>query len=245
MDAADSSATTIEEYLQGTPSWRTDLYSSSGAVGTLLTHAESIELFRELGTKYTPELKSASVEMPYKGFTQEQYAQKLIDEYKKAGVSSDDVWAQSFNLDDVKYWIENEPRFGNQAVYLDGRYDDEAFNLTDPSSYSPSMPELYDMGVRIVAPPMWFLLTTDDSNKLVRSTYARAAYDAGLEIITWTLERSGAPPSGWYLQTYQDAIKTDGDIMEVLHVLAKEVKILGIFTDWPATVTYFANCFGL
>ncbi len=28
---------------------------------------------------------------------------------------------QSFSLDDVLYWIEKEPEFGKQAVYLDGR----------------------------------------------------------------------------------------------------------------------------
>jgi glycerophosphoryl diester phosphodiesterase len=28
-------------------------------------------------------------------------------------------------------------------------------------------------------------------------------------------------------------------------VQAREVKILGIFSDWPATVTYYANCMGL
>lgn len=30
-----------------------------------------------------------------------------------------------------------------------------------------------------------------------------------------------------------------------LDVLAKDVGILGIFSDWPATVTYYANCMGL
>ena len=34
-------------------------------------------------------------------------------------------------------------------------------------------------------------------------------------------------------------------MMQVLDVLAKEVGILGIFSDWPATVTYYANCMGL
>jgi glycerophosphoryl diester phosphodiesterase len=28
-------------------------------------------------------------------------------------------------------------------------------------------------------------------------------------------------------------------------VLAKDVGIMGIFSDWPATVTYYANCMGL
>jgi len=43
MDAFNPRATTIEEYMNATPSWRTDLYS---ARGTLVTHAESIELFK-------------------------------------------------------------------------------------------------------------------------------------------------------------------------------------------------------
>jgi glycerophosphoryl diester phosphodiesterase len=30
-----------------------------------------------------------------------------------------------------------------------------------------------------------------------------------------------------------------------LDVLAKQVGILGIFFDWAATVTYYANCMGL
>ena len=31
---------------------------------------------------------------------------------------------------------------------------------------------------------------------------------------------------------------------KVLDVLAREVGILGIFSDWPATSTYYANCMG-
>ena len=32
---------------------------------------------------------------------------------------------------------------------------------------------------------------------------------------------------------------------KALDVLATQVGILGIFSDWPATVTYYANCMGL
>ncbi len=46
MDAANPKATTVEEYMNATASWRTDLYN---ARGTLMTHAESIELFKSLG----------------------------------------------------------------------------------------------------------------------------------------------------------------------------------------------------
>jgi glycerophosphoryl diester phosphodiesterase len=123
MDASDPAATTVAQYLSGTESWRTDLYSP----GTLLSHAESITLFASLGVKFTPELKAPAVAMPFESdYTQADYAQQLIDEYKAAGIDPKDVFVQSFDLDDVRYWIENEPEFGRQAIYLDDRYDEWA-----------------------------------------------------------------------------------------------------------------------
>jgi glycerophosphoryl diester phosphodiesterase len=237
MDAANANATTIEEYLGGTPSWRTDLYTGNG---TLMTHAESIELFKSLGAKMTPELKGPSVDMPYEGdYTQEMYAQQMINEYKAAGVKPKNVFAQSFNLDDVLYWIENEPRFGKQAVYLDGNYDaaDETIAM---------MPELADKGVKYLAPPMWMLVTLE-SGEIVPSDYALNANANDLKLITWTLERSGLLQTGggWYYQSITDATTDDGITMVLLDVLAQDVGIEGIFSDWPATVTYYANCKGL
>lgn len=244
MDAADRSATDVAGYLDGTAGWRTDLYSAE--VGTLMTHAESIEMFKSLGLKFTPELKSPSVEMPFGGFTQADYAQKMVDEYKAAGVPASDVFVQSFNLDDVLYWIENEPEFGKQAVYLDASYNRDGFNANDASTFKPSMQELKEMGVNYIAPPMWMLLTTDNG-KIVPSEYTKEAKDAGLKIITWTLERSGPLQSGggWYYQSVKDVTNSDGMMFEVLDALAQDVGIEGIFSDWPATVTYYANCMGM
>lgn len=245
MDASNPYATTVDEYVGGTANYRTDLYATCG---TVMTHAESIDLFKELGVKMTPELKSPSVEMPYEGdYTQESYAQQMIDEYKAAGVRPKNVYAQSFNLDDVLYWIENTPRFGKQAVYLDGRYDLTDFDYTTPSTWSPSMEAMVAQGVNIIAPPMYMLIALDDSGKIVPSTYATMAKDAGLDIIAWTLERSGflSEGGGWYYQSVTDAIDNDGDMYEVLDVLAKDVGVIGVFSDWPATVTFYANCMGL
>jgi len=134
--------------------------------------------------------------------------------------------------------------FGKQAVYLDGRYSDKRFDHTDPSTWSPSMEEFFAKNVRIIAPPMWMLLTVSKEGKIVPSVYAKRARAAGLDIITWTLERSGPlqDGGGWYYQTTKGVINNDGDMLEVLDVLAQEVGILGIFSDWPATVTYYANC---
>jgi len=242
MDGSDPNATSVEEYLGGTANYRTDLYATCG---TVLSHAESIELFKDLGVKMTPELKSPSVEMPYEGdYTQEDYAQQMIDEYRAARVKPWKVFAQSFNLDDVLYWIENEPWFGRQAVFLDDR------NPSDLSANPPPLAEfqkLKSAGVNIVAPPMPALLKTDANNDIVPSGYAVNARKAGLDIITWTLERSGLlkDGGGFYYQTVTDVINNDGDAYVALDVLAQDVGILGIFSDWPATVTYYANCMGL
>ncbi|WP_108482449.1 glycerophosphodiester phosphodiesterase family protein [Oceaniglobus ichthyenteri] len=248
MDAANSAATTVAEYQNGTAGWRTDLYATTG---TLMTHAESIELFKDLGVKFTPELKSPSVEMPFDGFSQADYAQKLIDDYKAADVPASDVWAQSFDLSDIKYWIENEPEFGAQAVYLDDRYEasDDDEGLIDPmdaTTFKPTMQELADMGVNYIAPPLWMLVTVEDG-KMVPSIYAQEAKAANLNIIAWSLERSGplADGGGWYFQSVKDVIDTDGDTFELLDVLAKDVGVSGVFSDWPATVSYYASCMGL
>ncbi len=63
MDASNPRARTVAEYLGGTANWRTDLYSGPSS-GTLLTHKESIELFKQLNAKMTPELKSPALPCP-------------------------------------------------------------------------------------------------------------------------------------------------------------------------------------
>ena len=103
-------------------------------------------------------------------------------------------------------------------------------------------------GVRIWAPPLFVLLSVDGSNRLVPSQAARNAKTAGLDLITWTVERSGILAdgnNGFYFQTYDAAIRREGDVFQVLDVLAKDVGIIGIFSDWPATVSFYANCMGL
>ena len=241
MDAANRAGTTVEEYMDGTANWRTDLYSTTG---TLMTHAESIELFKSLGAKFTPELKSPSVEMPFDGFTQEDYAQKMIDEYKAAGIPASDVWAQSFNLDDVLYWIKAEPEFGEQAVFLVEWYD--GFDQQDPESWQWDFAELKAQGVNYLAPSI-NMMVTEENGEIMASAFAKAAKAADLKLIAWTLERSGplASGGGWYYQSVTPAIDNDSDYLVVLDVLAQDVGVEGVFSDWPATVTYYANCMGL
>ena len=113
-------------------------------------------------------------------------------------------------------------------------YDDDVFEIS-------RIP-----GVNFIAPPLWVLLTLEDG-KIVPSTYASAAKDAGIKIITWTLERSGPlnTGGGWYYQTLADVIDSDGMMFEVVDVLAQDVGVVGIFSDWPATTSYYASCMGM
>jgi glycerophosphoryl diester phosphodiesterase len=237
MDAFNPRATTVDEFMGGTPTFRSELYASKG---TLLTHAESIELFKKLDVKMTPELKFPRVQMPFDGFTQEQYAQKMIDEYKAAGVSPRDVWPQSFHQPDVLYWIKQEPAFGKQAVYLDDA------NVPADLPTAQDLKSYAKQGIKIVAPPLWALVALQ-GNRIVPSKYAMEARDAGLDIITWTLERSGTltDGGGFYYQTVAPMINKSGDTYELLDVIARGVGVLGVFSDWPGTVTYYANCMGL
>lgn len=248
MDSFNPAATSVRAYLGGNPGWRTDLYTSPTS-GTLLTHRESIRLFKKLGVKMTPELKSASVPMPYDSdgdgtgdYTQQNYAQQMIDEYKAEDVGPRNVYPQSFDIRDVRYWIAKEPEFGKQAVYLDDA------NVVGELPSAAQLAAYKAEGINIVAPPIFALLDVDDSGNILPSRYARDAKNAGLDIITWTLERSGILAdgnNGFYYQTFDSAIRREGDMMKVLDVLARNVGIRGIFSDWPATVSYYASCMNI
>ena len=124
---------------------------------------------------------------------------------------------------------------------------DKSFNTADEKTWKPSMPELAGQGVKILGPPIWMLLTLDGAGTIVPSAYARAAKAAGLDIIAWSLERDGplANGGGWYHQSIRSAITRDGDTFEVLDALAQQVGIRGMFSDWPATTTFYANCMGM
>src|SRR4029453_5950166 len=110
--------------------------------------------------KMTPELKAPSETMPFNGFTQAAYAQKMIDEYKAASVNPRRVFPQSFRKDDILYWVNNEPEFGQQAVSL------------DDANVQADLPDLADLvgykqaGINIVGPPMFALVELDPSGRI-------------------------------------------------------------------------------
>ena len=246
MDAADPEATTLAGYMNATPRWRTDLYATTG---TLMSHKEYIALVKSLGRKFTPELKAPQVAMPFEGtYTQDMYAQQLIDEYKQAGIPASDVYAQSFQLRDILYWLERDPEFGRQAIFLDDRdeRDRGTFDPEKPETWKPGMPDLAARGVKILAPPLWMLVRPGPDGTIEPSTYAREAKKAGLGLIAWSLERSGPLKGGggYFYQSIKPVVTGDGDTLALLDVLHTQIGVMGVFSDWPATTTFYANCVG-
>jgi glycerophosphoryl diester phosphodiesterase len=157
-------------------------------------------------------------------------------------------------VEDVLYWIDHT-QYGKQAVYLLD-YDANANDIVIQAPYNAMERMAYfkmlkQRGVRIIAPPVPALLTVDAGGKIVPSQLAKDLKAMDFGIITWTFERAdlrqGAAKAGYYydFDPTGAAIKNDGDMYKALDVLAKDVKILGIFSDWPGTVTYYANCMGL
>jgi glycerophosphoryl diester phosphodiesterase len=256
MDSANPAATTVEGYLGGNPTWRTELYTGRG---TLVTLEESIKLNQKNGVKHTPELKEGDAQRIAAVFGgQDEYAQKLADTLSANGVRRRDAWPQSFNVNDVLYWVKNT-RYGEQAVFLidyDAAKDDiilrdETGTPVPPADRPAFFTKLKQAGVNIIAPAMPALLAVTDNGQIVPSQFARDLKAWNFDIITWTFERSdvrqGASKAGFYFDfdPQGKAVKKDSDIYKALDVLARRVRILGIFSDWPATVTYYANCMGL
>ena len=247
MDASNATAATPADFLGGTPAYRTDLYART-ACSRVLSVRDYIRIVDELGLQFTPELKTPEVPMPFtttsgEPYTQEQFAQHMIDEFKAAGIRPRRVWPQSFRYEDVLYWLRAEPEFGRQAVLLDESADSAPMerSVANLTRYAAA-------GVRIMAPPLPYLVTVRD-DRIVPSAYAETAKKLGLKLITWSLERSGwlADDShgGYYYASIANVTRREGDVFELLHVLAQDVGVRGVFSDWSATVTYYANCFGL
>ena len=248
QDGANTNATTVEQYMKGTPSFRTDLYSQNG---TLMTLKDALTLFKQMNVKVTPELKEPTIAMPHNGYTYDNYRKQLIDTLKEYNYTADQTILQSFNIDDMKYWIANNPNYAKTAVFLmddsnDSKDNNYGFKAQDPTTWKYTMAELKAMGIQNLAPAT-FMLVTNDNGKIVPSEFAKQAKAQGFGLIAWTIERSGplATGGGWYYTGINDITNNDGDVYNLVDVLAKDVGVKGIFSDWPATTTYYANCNGL
>ncbi|GAB7357942.1 hypothetical protein MBLNU230_g0109t1 [Neophaeotheca triangularis] len=248
MEATTFNARNASEFsgrTGSTPDWRTNLYAYSCT--DIMSMKDMIEISDELGMDFTAEAKEPEIPMPFDGdYTQEDFISQIADEFLELGIDPSRVWLQSFVPDDIYFWLENYPDFGKQAVFLDERADQ---GLEAYEEAVASLQGIADRGVKIIAPSTWQLVTVDNATQqMAPSSYAVAAKEAGLEIITWTVERS--PPlsidgGGYYYTGLSEVINNDGDQYTLIDVLTQQVGVTHIFVDWPGTLTYYANCFGI
>ena len=128
----------------------------------------------------------------------------MIDEYKAAGVSPRQGISAVVRQERRPVLDQARAGIRPQAVYLD-----DANTVADlPARRSR---RLQADGINILAPPTFALLDLDGQRtSIVPSQAARNAKAAGLDIITWTLERSGIladGDNGFYYQTIDPAIR--------------------------------------
>ncbi len=244
-DRVDPTATSLEAFLAPQLEARPETRSFDG---TLMTHTESVALFRTLGVAMTPELK-AFEPGPNGGarFSRRVLATRMIEAYREAGVPPRDVWPQSFEIEDLAIWRETAPDYADRAIWLDGG---------DPSGATPPLDAFIALrasGVSRIAPPLSRLLEIDRYGTLQASTYGLHARAAGLELTTWTLERSGPIHEGrvggrdrdFYLTPILPALRNDGDLYRILDALHNEVGVRAVFSDSPSALALYASCLGL
>lgn len=251
MDGFNASATNPRAYQSGTPTFRTELYDTCGKLLTLDSYIDLVNSFPGY-RNFTPELKTPpkEVPMPFKGmYTQEQYARDMLNTFVRKNIHPSRVWAQSFNGPDIFQWIKEFPEFGKQALYLDEAGDDGPSALR---AAADRLASLKAKGVNIISPPINYLIGYGDATNstIAPSYYAQKAKEAGLQILAWTFERSGPltkvrANKNYYYETFNQAISYDGQLYEVLDLLANKIGIIGLFSDDSGVVSYFANCFGL
>ncbi|HFU75966.1 MAG TPA: glycerophosphodiester phosphodiesterase, partial [Arcobacter sp.] len=216
MDGENPKAKNIKEFIDATPSFRTDLYANDG--GVLMDFNQSIDLFHKYNRKMTPEIKIPQVGMPFNGFSQKDFIDSIVGTLRSKKINFDDIYIQSFNLNDLLYLIKKYPNLAKNSIYLVEDFDKNF------GKDIQQLPLLKNEGIKIIAPPIWALLTTDKNNQIVPSIYAKALKKYGFKIITWSLERSEimqGVKTGWYYQTINKAIYSNSSIMEILHVLDK------------------------
>ena len=169
------------------------------------------------------------------------FLQQVLDDYNRTDPSR--VYFQGFEWDDLKYIAQKTP-FNFNTFAIDKNWLALTYTKVQLQKY---FKPLVDHGVTAIAPAISMLLEVDKNNNLVPTLYAKVAKELGLDIVTWTLERSDAlsKGGGWYYSTLSKVLKTDSDVLKVLDVLYQDVGIMAVWTDWPSVATFYANCFGI
>merc|ERR1712167_442826 len=100
---------------------------------------------------------------------------------------------------------------------------------------------LRSIGVRYMAPPVGQLIKANAAGTGIEpSDYALHVQAAGIKLITWTVERNyGCWPTT--AAAYTTPACSSFNEFELIDTLSK-MGVVGVFSDWPATTTFYASC---
>ncbi len=214
--------------------------------GTLVTHAESIALLDSLEVDFIPELKRPVDRERSSEKELRDRSLEFLVEYERAGIAPERVFPQSFDLDTIALWAREIPGYSKRSVYLDARYTNPEFDPTDASTFRPSMAEIRKRGAAFVGPPFWFLLAKEGAT-IRPTTYVDQARRAGLELIPWSVHRPELleDHANQLKAPFSALLASAQDYDFIVHQLAQLPGVFGVFSDDPARLTRYANCFGL
>jgi glycerophosphoryl diester phosphodiesterase len=102
---------------------------------------------------------------------------------------------------------------------------------------------LRSMGINYMAPPVGQLITRNGTSGIAASPYVSTVQGAGMSIITWTVERNYAcwpAPSAMRSDANVTACASFNEL-ELIGTLHR-MGVVGVFSDWPATTTFYASC---
>ena len=224
--------------------------------GEIVSHAESIVLFQSFGAQFTPELLSQEFDKDADSddntITHDDIRKRIVQDYIDAGVPPEEVFLQSAYLEDIEFWIEHFPEYGQNAVFVDDRMARYKEGWEKHEETVEAFEALTTKGIRTVSPGMPVLLDLDEDGKLVPSTYAKNAQEAGLQLVTWThsavMNYSVPKKNGEdeddeeYEKRLTKVLRDPAQAMDVLDVLFQDVGIIRIQSDMPADVVFYDNC---
>jgi glycerophosphoryl diester phosphodiesterase len=144
---------------------------------------------------------------------------------------------------DAIYW-STQTDYKN-AVALEGR-SKSYFASWSKDQIKALFMDLKNAGVPIVSPPMQIMVNRANATAPMEvSNYAAAAREMGFTLVGWSFERDGPLQNGGggYHQGLYPT--NDGFDYEYLDFMVQQVGIVGLFSDWPASVTFYANCMGI
>ena len=234
----------------GTANWRTDLYSTGG---TLLTHKESIELIKALDGKYARSSKGPTVRRRYR--SNRCSAPRRI----RAGDDQRLQGGAGPTLESLGAVVQQSRRADvdpdRSAVRSPGRvlWTMRMFRpMFRAQPICSAMPKRASASLRrrcgCCCPPATAGLcrrntqrtprppasTSSPGRSNARANRGRGAADPGHHESVVLLPDDPRRPA----QRRRHHAAT-------LDVLARDVGILGIFSDWSGTVSYYASCMGL